>query len=172
MLVECNLNHPFSGNLSWQKKKGFWITRTGVMKNRLERRDFILCTSHIPPEASVEAIVHRAIYEKTDARTIIHSHPPYAIALSFTRKNIEPEDTEGKYFTPRIPVLALKNPVGSQESASTVSTILQNYPCVLLQGHGLFAKGGTLREAFKIVCVSESVCKIIHLKKSLMNSQD
>lgn len=167
MLVEHGLNNPFSGNISWKAGGGFWITRTGIMKNDLKRKDFILCKSRIPRGASVEAPVHGAIYEKTDANAVIHAHPPFAIALSISREFIEPEDEGGRYLVSHIPVLALKNPVGSEESAARVSETLAFNRCALLRGHGIFVKGKNLEDAFRIVCVTESACRIACLKSFL-----
>lgn len=60
-------------------------------------------------------------------------------------------------------ILAIKNPVGSEESAARVLETIDTHPCVLLHGHGIFTKGGNLEDAFRIVCVAESVCLIVYL---------
>jgi len=60
-------------------------------------------------------------------------------------------------------ILTLKNPVGSEESAARISETLDSHSCVLLRGHGIFAKGGNLEDAFRSVCVAESVCRIVYL---------
>jgi ribulose-5-phosphate 4-epimerase/fuculose-1-phosphate aldolase len=64
-------------------------------------------------------------------------------------------------------ILALKNPVGSEESAAGVSETLNSRPCVLLRGHGIFANGRNLEDAFRIVYVAESICWIVYLKTLL-----
>lgn len=164
MLVECGLNHPWSGNISWKSEGGFWITRTGAMKSRLERGDFLFCGSDVPAGASVEAGVHRAVYEKTDALALIHAHPPHAIALSFSRTCVEPEDVEGKHFIPRIPVLTLERPSGSAELAGAVANTLASHPCAIVCGHGTFSRGRSLEDAFRTTCTVESACRIIILR--------
>jgi L-fuculose-phosphate aldolase len=165
MLVGYGLNNPFSGNISWRAREGFWITRTGIMKDNLKRKDFIYCKSHVPPRASVEASVHGAIYEKTDAGAVIHAHPPHAIVLSLDAETIIPHDVEGIHFLPKTPVLILSNPIGSEESALRVSQTLADYPCAVIRGHGIFTRGIDLREAFMFVCVLESTCRIILLRR-------
>lgn len=165
MLVEHGLNNPFSGNISWKAGKGFWITRTGVMKDNLKRKDFIFCKSHIPSGASVEAPVHGAIYDKTDAGAVIHAHPPHAIVLSFDAESIIPHDVEGTHFLPKTPILILSNPIGSEESALKVSQTLADYPCAIIRGHGIFTRGADLRKAFMFVCVLENTCRIILLRR-------
>ncbi len=52
------------------------------------------------PLASAELAVHRSIYKKTSALAVVHAHPPYAVALSFTEKEIVPCDMEGRVLLP------------------------------------------------------------------------
>ncbi len=98
------------GNMSVRTGDRIYITGRGAMLGRLGRTDIVkldICKDDqdIVRRASSEAPVHRAIYLETDARAIVHAHPPYATLLSMTEENLVPVDWEGSYFFKKIPVL-------------------------------------------------------------------
>jgi hypothetical protein len=73
-----------SGNMSVRRAGGIVITRHDSTLARLEASDLIEVPADAPshPLASVELVVHRAIYATTPARAVVHAHPPATIALS------------------------------------------------------------------------------------------
>ena len=85
------------------------ITRRGCNLGCLEEHDLIETginkNDRCTPLASVELAVHRAIYQRTPAMSIIHAHPLHAIALSLTEQEIIPNDTEGLSIMGPVPVL-------------------------------------------------------------------
>lgn len=57
--------------------------------------------------ASIESCVHKVVYQATSAGAIIHTHSPYAVALSLLGDGfIEPVDGEGLYFLGPMPIVA------------------------------------------------------------------
>lgn len=149
-----------AGNMSTRVMDKIYITRTSSMLGQLQQADVIGLTlgqdnSQIPM-ASSELVVHTAIYQNTGALAIVHVHPPYATLLSMLRDEIVPVDVEGQYLFTKIPVVTPSQAIGSEESARLVSEQLKDYKIVLVRGHGSFAKGETLEEAFMYTTSLES----------------
>jgi L-fuculose-phosphate aldolase len=151
-----------AGNMSVRVKDQIYITRKSSMLGSLQQKDVIELelgqdNSQIPM-ASSELIVHTAIYKATRARAIIHTHPPFATLLSMFEDEIIPVDSEGLYLFGKTPVVSPKKTIGSEESAHLVSEQLKDHKIVLVRGHGSFAKGDTLEEAFMYTTSIESSC--------------
>ncbi|MDD2422115.1 MAG: aldolase [Heliobacteriaceae bacterium] len=170
-LFLAGLNNSHSGNMSIRMGDRIIITRRGAQLGRLTARDLIETgltknDSRIAL-ASTEIKVHRAIYARTAALAICHAHPPYATALSLTQTEIIPVDSEGSYFTHKIPVFGAELTIGSQEVAAVIPEILQAYKVAMLKGHGIFAVGQLLEEAYQLVSSVEHSCKILWLARQL-----
>jgi len=88
-----------SGNLSIRLGEHIIITRRGSRLSCLEEHDLVETgvtkNDRSTPLASIELAVHRAIYQETPALSVIHAHPPHAIALSLAGTEILPSDAEG-----------------------------------------------------------------------------
>jgi L-fuculose-phosphate aldolase len=95
------------------------------------------------------------------ALAIIHAHPRTAIALSLSREEIIPVDSEGSCLLHKIPVLAAEFASGSQALADNVSEALHGYRIIMQRGHGCFAVGQTLEEAYHWVSTLEEASDII-----------
>jgi len=149
-----------AGNMSTRVMDLIYITRRSSMLGELQQKDVIelnLGQDNVQvPMASSELVVHTAIYQNTDALAIVHAHPPYATLLSMLRDEIVPVDVEGRYLFTKIPVVTPGQAIGSEESARLVSEQLKDYKIVLIRGHGSFAKGETLEEAFMYTTSLES----------------
>ncbi len=149
-----------AGNMSIRVKDKIYITRRSSMLGRLQQKDVIELelgqdNSQIPM-ASSELIVHTAIYKATRTHAIIHTHPPFATLLSMVEDEIIPVDSEGLYVFKKAPVVSPKKTIGSEESAYLVSEQLKKNRIVIARGHGSFAKGDTLEEAFMYTTSLES----------------
>ncbi|MGB3715515.1 MAG: class II aldolase/adducin family protein, partial [Candidatus Promineifilaceae bacterium] len=73
------------GNLSVRVGKNIIIKRRGAQLGRLKPSDFVVTVLNGEDSgvtrASSELIVHRAIYQQTNALAIVHCHPPTAVAI-------------------------------------------------------------------------------------------
>ncbi len=78
-----------------------------------------------------------------------------------SREEIIPIDNEGSYLLHKIPVVSAEYASGSQEMADAVTEALQRYKVIMLRGHGCFATGQTLEEAFHWCSTLEEVSDII-----------
>ena len=159
------------GNLSMRFGDRLVIKRRGAMLGRLKEGDLIETGLEKADSgvllASTELVVHRAIYRATPALAIAHAHPRTAIALSLSRDEIVPIDNEGSYLLHKVPVVAAEFASGSAEMVERLPAALQEYKIAMLRGHGCFAIGQTLDEAFQWVSCLEESCQIILAAKSI-----
>jgi len=145
---------------------GFFIKRAGAYLDVAAEPIFVPLTGEVPPDASSEYRVHRQVYRQTPHTAIIHAHPPAAVALSLVLDEIRPEDSEGKMFCPVIPVVF--GEPGSQEIADTVSDALVRSKLVIARGHGTFAAGKTLDEAYLYTSLAEHACRVLAIKRNFL----
>ena len=141
------------------------ITRTGSMLDDIDERLIINVDLSGPcpndRAASTETCVHRAIYNKTSAKAIIHTHSPYAVALSLIEEEVEPIDSEGKHFLGSMPVV--EGGFGTDALARSVSSALSVHNACIAKGHGVFAAGKSLVEAYAFACMAEHSSKVRYL---------
>ncbi|MCZ7543130.1 MAG: aldolase [Anaerolineae bacterium] len=153
------------GNVSVRYGDRIIIKRRGAMLGRLKPHDLIETGLEKNDSgvalASTELIVHRAIYKATPALAVVHAHPRHAIALSLSREEIVPIDNEGSYLLKKVPVVEEEFASGTPQMAKKVSDALTAYKIVMLRGHGSFATGQTLDEAFQWTDAFEEACEII-----------
>ncbi len=159
------------GNMSVRVGDRVLITRRGSMLGRMQPHDIIeTALEHDDSEialASTEIVVHRAIYRQTNGLAIVHTHSPHTILRSMIDDEIVPIDSEASYLLHKVPVFSLPQTAGSTEVAEVVAQGLREYKCVLLRGHGPFAIGTVLEEAFQWISCLEMACKILNLRDSL-----
>jgi L-fuculose-phosphate aldolase len=160
-----------SGNLSIRFGERLIITRRGCRLGCLEENDLIETgiskNDRFTPLASIELAVHRAIYQSTPALAIVHAHPPYAIALSLNETEIVPNCAEGLATVGRVPVLGWHTEVRPGGLADIIAQALKQHRAVMVHGHGSFATGQLLEEAYNYTATLEESCQIICLLKSL-----
>ncbi len=152
------------GNMSVRKDSGgFYIKRTGTYLDEPVEPVFVPEHGEVPRDASSEWRVHQEVYLRTGHAAIIHAHPPYAVAASLLLDEIIPLDSEGKMFCPRIPVVT--GSPGTDDLARNVAQGLLKAPVVIARGHGTFAGGKTLDEAYLLTSLAEHACQVIALTR-------
>lgn len=142
------------------------------MLNNLGERDLVETgverNERATPLAGAELAIHRCIYRNTAALAVVHAHPPYTVALSLCEDEIIPQDKEGKSTLGRIPIL---NPRPAGESIhcldNEISRALCENPIVIVRGHGTYATGQLLEEAYHRTTVLEESCHILCILKSI-----
>jgi len=158
------------GNMSVRDGEEIVITRRGSMLGRLAPDDVVrtgmqACDADII--CSREIVVHRAIYEETDALAIVHAHPVHTIWRSLVADVIEPIDSESLYvFGAAVPVVSAAQTVASEEAARKLAAVLREARIAVLRSHGPFSRGATLEEAFYHVSALEASCEILDLRDS------
>jgi L-fuculose-phosphate aldolase len=170
-LFVAGLVSSHGGNMSVRQGDRILITRRGSMLAQLAERDIIDIGLEENDAnvtlASTEIVVHRAIYQQTSALAIVHTHPPYAIAQSLVKDEIVPVDSEGSYLLHKVPVVEAQLTAGSAEVAELLPRWLKEYDLVMLRGHGPFAIGHLLEEAYQLTSVLEMACRIMTIADGL-----
>jgi L-fuculose-phosphate aldolase len=170
-LYDAGMISSHGGNLSMRLGDHLVIKRRGAQLGRLKPHDLIETGIEKNDSgvalASTELIVHRAIYKQTPALAVVHCHPRASIAISLSREEIVPVDNEGSYLLKKIPIIWEEFASGTPEMAKKVATALESYKVIMLRGHGSFATGQTLDDAFFWSSALEEVCQIILYTKIL-----
>jgi len=167
-LWDARLISSHGGNLSVRWEQGAAITRHGAMLHRLDGAQIVAVDSRGRPTAtretpppSVDTPIHLAIYRAVaEAQAVVHAHPVYAVALSFEWGAITPTTAGGEVLG-RVPVLN----VTDEDVADAVAQALVAHRAVLVQAHGVFARGRDPWEALQVVSMLEEAATILHLSK-------
>jgi L-fuculose-phosphate aldolase len=163
-LYVAQLISSHGGNLSIRLGDRVVIKRRGAMLGNLKPHDLVETRLDKNDSgvalASTELLAHRTIYKMTPALAIVHCHPRLAVAFSLSRDEFVPIDNEASYLLKKVPVVTEEFPSGTPEMANKVASALQNYKIILLRGHGSFAIGQTLDEAFFWTTTLEEACQI------------
>ena len=160
-----------SGNLSIRLGDRLIITRRGCRLGCLQEHDLIETgiskNDRFTPLASTELATHRAIYQKTPALAVVHAHSPHAVALSLAGTEIVPTDAEGLSIVGKAPVLGWHMKVKPGGLNDIVARALKQHRIVMVHGHGSFAIGQLLEEAYSYTTTLEESCQVIYLLRSL-----
>jgi len=166
-IVAAGLAHSHFGNVSKRVGGQMLISTTGSMLDELEGQIVTVPIDSASPDeldviASTEVNVHRAIYNATSALAILHGHSKYAVVESLLHESqIVPEDSESIYFLHEIPVVT--GGIGSEELARNAASALRDHKGTIARGHGTFARGATVDEAFVILSSIEHACMVKYL---------
>ncbi len=159
------------GNMSVRLGDRIVITRRGAMLGRLGPEDLVEtgleADDAMVTLASTELVVHRAIYRATSALAVVHTHPVHATALSLVADAVVPVDSEGSYLLHRVPVVSTAETVGSDDAARLLPQALRGHKIALLRGHGAFAVGELLEEAYMVSSTLEASAHILYLVRAL-----
>jgi L-fuculose-phosphate aldolase len=155
LLVDLGLLEFKGGNLSVRiGQDDMLITRRSAVKGLPEEAQVVRTSvrSVDDPgafEASSALEVHRAIYQATDARAVVHAHPSKTVSLSFFYDALVPIDENGLlYLRPKVSVVAPPSLFGWNLAAEEMAQCLRTENVVVQKWHGTFAKGRDLAEAF------------------------
>ncbi len=175
LVEKFGLISSHSGNISVRDDEYIYITKTKTMLGDLNENSIIKVSlfknDENLEEASMETIVHRAIYKSSNYKAIIHTHPVYSITLSLVLENFIPPDSEGKLILNNVPVLKAKQTVASAEVAEKIPMFFKDGKAAIIRGHGVFAAGENLEKAFYYTTVLENSAKIYYLTKLWISSK-
>jgi L-fuculose-phosphate aldolase len=170
-LFTQGLVSPQGGNLSVKLGERLVITHRGSALGSIQEGDLVETgiskNNRATPLASTELEVHRCIYKNTPALAVVHAHPPYAVALSFTEKEIVPPDVEGRALLSKVPILCTGEEWKPGDLADEIARLLTECRVVLVRGHGTFAASQLLEEAYYNTVVLEHSCRLLYLLRAL-----
>lgn len=96
-----------------------------------------------------EVYIHSEIFKtRADVRCVLHTHPPYAVALSATGRPLRAYSQPGALFYEALGVYTdTINLIRSKEMGAGVALALGPHRAVLLKNHGSVTVGATVAEA-------------------------
>ncbi|MGD2294922.1 MAG: class II aldolase/adducin family protein [Candidatus Aminicenantes bacterium] len=172
-LLQMDLEDSHSGNIAmrWTDKKGherLAITSTGSQKGDLKPEH--ICLPSIEEtdfgyyKASSEADIHARIVSLEGVKASIHAHTKDLTIVTLDEedkpnkpKDFIPIDPLGYYHLGgRIPVDWVEVPSGSAEMTQIIPERLSQHPAAVIQGHGTFVKGKSLKEALFLSCIANN----------------
>ncbi len=160
-----------SGNLSIRMGEHLIITRRGSNLGDLQEKDLVETgiskNDRATPLASIELPVHRAIYQHTQARAIVHAHPTHVIALSMCEKIIASDHLENFCSIGGVPVIGWGMEVKPGGLADVVAESLKDHRIIAIRGHGSFGIGQLLDEAYNCTTGLEEACEVLCLMKAM-----
>ncbi|MBI5078813.1 class II aldolase/adducin family protein [Candidatus Saganbacteria bacterium] len=164
-LFQERLVDSHGGNLSLRVEDKIFVTRRDVMLSEIKEGDIIevgLSPGENDKLVSRELPSHRAIYRETEAKVVVHAHPANAIAVSLTDNKIVPQDAEGLSRFKSAASVRVHQPIGSEEAARLLPSFLQGGNVIaVVKGHGSFAIGKDMEEAYKYTSALENSCRIL-----------
>ena len=146
------------GNLSVRSGGYMYITRHGARLEDLRPEDVVQVpiegSSSMDSIASSEVLLHRAVYlNGAHHMAIVHTHSPYATAVSYFLDEFIPMDSESSYVLRRVPVV--EGEAGSERLAMRVAEALKDHHAVIVRGHGVFTAGKVMDLAYRYACLVE-----------------
>lgn len=166
--VERHLVDSFFGNISCRHGDNVYISATASSLDALSG-----CIDPIPftnsttlgLTASSELAAHQGIYAATDARTILHGHPRFAVALSMLCPQQKDcpisdcwRDCPQVRWLNGVPIVA--GEIGAGGLARRVPPVMTTSNLAIVYGHGVFASGRqNFAEPFQALVAIERWCR-------------
>ncbi len=157
-----------AGNISILDDSGeyMYITASGtdfkslvhedVIKVNIDDLSYVSVNNKVP---SMETNLHVGVYEKrSDVRSVVHVHSPYATAFAFSDKKLRQLEGFGEITGEYIAEVDYFAP-GSKKLAKHASDALKNEDSVLLKDHGLITVGKDIDEATLLCEYVEGIAK-------------
>ncbi len=160
------LNDSHSGNASVRDGDRVLVTPSGCCADTLGADDLLECPVDGPPApgSSLDAPLHLAVYRAAPGATaVLHSHGVHTLALTLPGGDFRPVDFEGQYYFPTVPVIDIPYADYVDTAPDAVSAALASHRVAVVRGHGIYARGATLDEAYKWTCSLEHSARIAWL---------
>ena len=161
-LRQYGINNSHNGNASARAEDSIWVTPTGACADTLLAEQLVKCRLDGPygNGASLDTALHAAVYRANpEARAILHSHAPHAVALTLNGQDFSPPDFEGQLYFPRVPVITIPYERYFADAPQAVADVLAEYPIMVVRGHGVYACAKTFNLAYKWTCSLEHSAK-------------
>ncbi len=172
--VRQRLVDSFFGNISYSNGTLIYISQTASSLDELPG-----CIDPVPFEnsstvgitASSELVAHRAIFETTGCRAILHGHPRFAVVMSMMCEEKGSclvtdcwKDCAKVRFLGDTPVVA--GEIGAGGIAKNVPPVIGRTGSAIVYGHGVFSIGMTdFREAFQGLVDVENWCRSEYFRR-------
>jgi ribulose-5-phosphate 4-epimerase/fuculose-1-phosphate aldolase len=172
--VQRHLVDSFFGNISYSNGDLIYISQTAASLDELSG-----CIDPVPFEnsstvgitASSELGAHRAIFETTGCRAILHGHPRFAVVMSMQCDEKEIcavsdcwKECVNVRTLENTPIVA--GEIGAGGIAKNIPPVIGRTGSTIVYGHGVFSIGKTdFRDAFQGLVDVENRCREAYFKK-------
>ncbi|TWU26096.1 class II aldolase/adducin family protein [Bythopirellula polymerisocia] len=121
---------------------------------------------------SSEILLHLEILKaRSDVLSVVHSHPPHATAFAISGRPVPLGLlAEAEFFLGDVPVAPYEMP-GTATFARTVLPFVHRSNACILANHGAVTYGASLIDAYNLMEVLDSYCRIVLLADSLGSPQ-
>lgn len=165
-------NDSHSGNASCRHRgaRAYFVTPTGACADTITAEQMIYAEldQEPPGTASLDSELHRQVYLRNpETGAVLHSHVPHLVAMTMNGKDFIPADFEGQYYFDKIPVVDLPYDKVLSEAPKLIPDLLCEYPLAVVRGHGAYAAGKNLDQAYKWTCSAESSARTAWLLAQL-----
>ncbi|MHC1601630.1 MAG: class II aldolase/adducin family protein [Methermicoccaceae archaeon] len=162
-LVERGYTDSFFGNISFRKGDVIYITPTGSALELIKKDDLVEVplSGSYDRRASSETPAHRYTYNHTHAHAIVHAHAFFSVLCSFFVKDVLSSRTgEGRLLLPSIAFC--EDAAGTETLGVNIVEAHTRYqtPLVVAKGHGVFALGESLEQAYTYCVIAEHECRL------------
>jgi L-fuculose-phosphate aldolase len=167
-----NMLAAADGNISYRiSDDEILITPSGLAKGFMQPEQMAVINLKgevLVGNPSSERLMHLEVFKTTDAKAIVHAHPPTAIAWSIARPDLQklPSEclSEVILATGDIPFVPYARP-GTQQMADVLKPFLPKHKAMILKNHGALTWGADLDEAYR------GMERIEHSAQILMKAQ-
>ncbi|MGQ0773395.1 MAG: class II aldolase/adducin family protein [Pseudonocardiales bacterium] len=163
-MVTDGLAEGTSGNLSVRNGDLVAVTPSAVEPEHLRPED--ICYVRLdgtqvsgPGRPSSELPMHLAVYRRTDALAVVHTHSPWATAVSTVAAELPPIHYLLVFLGEAVRVAPYATP-GSAELGDRVVEALADSSAVILQNHGAVTVGPSLERAYWYATILEWVAAL------------
>lgn len=172
--VQRGLVDSFFGNISYSSGTLLYISQTASSLDELSG-----CIDPVPFEnsstvgitASSELVAHRAIFDTTGCRAILHGHPRFAVVMSMICAERGAclvtdcwKDCTKVRFLGDTPIVA--GEIGAGGIARNVPPVIGRSGAAIVYGHGVFSIGmSDFREAFQRLVDVENRCRAEYFRQ-------
>ena len=117
---------------------------------------------------SSEVLLHLEILKaRPDVMGVVHCHPPHATAFAITGRSIPMGAmAEADVFLGDVPLVPYETP-GTAAFANTILPFVHDSNACLLANHGAVTYGPSLEQAYNLMEVLDSYCRILLLSEQL-----
>jgi L-fuculose-phosphate aldolase len=170
-LARERLVHGTAGNVSARVEDQVVVTPTGAVLAELRPElttvvdmDGAVVEGKLEPTS--ELFLHLGIYERFDAGAVVHTHSPFATALSCVVDEVPPVHYEMLAFGGGVRVAPYAT-YGTGELAHNVHEALEDRSAALIQNHGAVCFAADCDEATEMALLLEWACEVYWRARAL-----
>jgi ribulose-5-phosphate 4-epimerase/fuculose-1-phosphate aldolase len=151
-----------------------WINSQGASRSTIGPQDVVPIDLRTGarigdgPAPPTELHIHRSIYlHRPEVAAVVHSHPPYVVALSVAGQTLRPVMIDGGFLPEEAPFFDSAAHVDTAERGELLATTLGDSTVVVMRGHGMALVAASVEEATCRLLAAEDNARIQYLASAL-----